>query len=158
MRIELTTPISAPIERCFDLSRSIDLHVASTHGSGERAIAGVTTGLIGLDETVTWKGRHLGLMLTHKSLITAFDRPRRFQDSMLQGAFHSYTHDHHFEARAGGAVMTDIVEFAAPLGLFGKLIEALVLKRHLTVFLEHRNDFVRQVAESAQWKSYLSEG
>src|SRR5882672_3399450 len=102
MRIELTTPISAPIERCFDLSRSIDLHVASTHGTGERAIAGVTTGLIGLDETVTWKGR--------------------------------------------------------PLGLFGKLVEALVLRRHLRVFLEHRNDFVRQVAESAQWKSYLSEG
>jgi ligand-binding SRPBCC domain-containing protein len=101
------------------------------HGTGERTIAGITTGLIGLAETATWKGWHFGLMLTHKSFITAFDRPRRFQDSMLQGAFHSYTHDHHFEASACGTAMTDVVEFAAPLGRFGQLVEALVLKRHL---------------------------
>ena len=157
-RIELTTAISAPIERCFDLSRSIDLHVASTHGTGERAIAGVTTGLIGLDQTVTWKGRHFGLMPTHKSLITAFDRPKYFQDSMLQGAFHSCIHGHYFEVRASGTVMTDVMEFAAPLGLLGKLAEVLVLERHLRAFLEHRNDFVKKVAESAQWKSDLSAG
>jgi ligand-binding SRPBCC domain-containing protein len=158
MRIELTTAIFAPIERCFDLSRSIDLHVASTHGTGEIAIAGVTTGLIGLEETVTWKGRHFGLMLTHKSLITAFDRPRHFQDSMLQGAFHRYTHDHYFETRTSGTVMTDVMEFTAPFGLLGKLAEALVVERHLRAFLEQRNDSVKKVAESAQWKSYLSVG
>jgi ligand-binding SRPBCC domain-containing protein len=131
VRIELKTPIAAPIERCFDLSRSIDLHVASTHGTGESAIAGITTGLIGMDQTVTWKGRHFGLTLTHRSLITAFDRPRHFRDSMLRGAFRSYTHDHYFEPRDGGTLMTDVMDFAAPLGPLGKLVEVLVLERHI---------------------------
>jgi ligand-binding SRPBCC domain-containing protein len=157
MRIELTTPISGPIERCFDLARCIDLHVASSGGTGESAIAGVTTGLIGLDETVTWKGRHLGLLLTHQSLITAYDRPRHFQDSMLRGAFRSYIHDHYFDLREGGTVMTDVMQFTAPLSLLGRLAEVLVLERHMRVFLEHRNDFVKQVAESTQWKRYLSD-
>jgi len=44
VRIELTTRIAAPIERCFDLCRSIDLHMASTNWTGEKAIAGVTSG------------------------------------------------------------------------------------------------------------------
>src|SRR5437899_12648015 len=37
-RIVLLTSIAAPIERCFDLARSVDLHMASTNWSGERAI------------------------------------------------------------------------------------------------------------------------
>ncbi len=67
-RIVLLTSIAAPIERCFDLARSIDLHMASTNWSGERAIAGVTTGLIGAWQEVTWQGRHFGFTLTHTSL------------------------------------------------------------------------------------------
>lgn len=39
--IELETNIAAPIERCFFLSLSIDLHMDSTAPTRERAIAGV---------------------------------------------------------------------------------------------------------------------
>jgi ligand-binding SRPBCC domain-containing protein len=101
VRIELVTNIAAPIERCFDLSRSIDLHMASTDWTGERAIAGVTSGLIGLDQTVTWQGRHFGFKIQHTSQITAFDRPRHFQDSMVRGIFRSFCHDHYFENASG---------------------------------------------------------
>ena len=154
-RIELKTSIAAPVERCFDLSRNIDLHVASTQGTGERAIAGTTTGPIGPGETVTWKGRHFGLMLTHTSRITAYERPYHFQDSMSRGAFRSYTHDHYFEPSDGGTLMTDVMEFTAPLRPFGWLAEVLVLERHMRVFLEHRNAFVKRVAESGEWKDYV---
>jgi len=51
--IELKTAIKAPVERCFDLSRSIDLHKISTAHTNEEAIAGVTSGLIGPNEWVT---------------------------------------------------------------------------------------------------------
>src|SRR5215467_10893054 len=50
IQIELTTHISAPLERCFHLCRSIDLHMASTNWTGEKAVAGVTSGLIGADQ------------------------------------------------------------------------------------------------------------
>jgi hypothetical protein len=79
VRIDLVTNVAAPIERCFDLSRSIDLHMASTDWTGEQAIGGVTSGLIGPDQTVTWQGRHFGLKIRHTSRITAFDRPGIFR-------------------------------------------------------------------------------
>ena len=60
-KIELTTIIDAPIERCFDLARSIDLHKLSTAGTDEEAIAGVMSGLIGKNEQVTWKAKHFGI-------------------------------------------------------------------------------------------------
>jgi len=53
IRIDLVTRIAAPVERCFDLARSIDLHMASTDRTGEQAIAGITSGLIGLEQEVT---------------------------------------------------------------------------------------------------------
>src|SRR5438093_4104776 len=97
VRIELTTEIAAPRERCFDLARSIDLHLISTQGTGEKAIAGVTAGLIGLGEEVAWQGRHLGFRVTHRSRITQYRRPDYFQDRMVAGRFRYFCHDHYFE-------------------------------------------------------------
>ena len=102
MALNETTLIRAPIERCFDLERSIDLHTKTTQRTGERAIAGVTSGLIGLNEEVTWSARHLGLTQTMTVRITAVDRPRYFQDRMVRGAFRFFEHDHFFADRGGG--------------------------------------------------------
>ena len=51
-RIELTVHIAAPLERCFDLARSVELHTRSTSSTGEHVIAGRTSGLLELDEEV----------------------------------------------------------------------------------------------------------
>jgi hypothetical protein len=67
--IILETRIAAPAERCFLLSLSVDLHKASTEQTSEEAIAGVTSGIMGPGEDVTWRARHFGLMLTHATLI-----------------------------------------------------------------------------------------
>ena len=95
--IILETPINAPIERCFDLSRSIDLHTDSMQHTGEKAIAGRTSGLIELGESVTWEAKHFGIRQTLTSKITEFDRPNYFVDEQVSGAFKSFRHEHHFE-------------------------------------------------------------
>ena len=59
--IKIQTKINAPIEVVFDLSRNITLHEISTGNSNEKAIAGVTHGLINLNETVTWRAKHFGV-------------------------------------------------------------------------------------------------
>ena len=128
-RIVLLTSIAAPIERCFDLARSIDLHMASTNWSGERAIAGVTSGLIGAGQEVTWQGTHFGFTLTHTSRITAYERPNYFQDCMVRGRFRRCCHDHYFEARDGGTLMRDEMKFEAPLWPIGRVVEWAVLAR-----------------------------
>ena len=68
--IEIETKIAAPLERCFLLSLNIDLHMDSTAPTRERAIAGVTHGIIGRNQTVTWRGRHFGVTLEHSLIAT----------------------------------------------------------------------------------------
>ena len=64
VEFECVERIAAPVETVFDLSLDIDAHVASMADSGERAIGGVTSGLIGLGETVTWRAKHFGVPFT----------------------------------------------------------------------------------------------
>jgi ligand-binding SRPBCC domain-containing protein len=155
--INLETRIAAPIERCFLLSLSIDLHKASTIKTHEEAIAGVTTGIIGPNQTVTWRARHFGLMLTHATLISEYTQPTHFQDVMTKGAFKTFIHDHDFEALDGATLMRDQLRFSAPLGPLGFIAETLVLRRYLSGFLQRRNDLIKQVAESpnSTWQEFL---
>lgn len=115
--IELTIEVCAPIERAFDLSRSIELHMASTYHTGERAVAGVTSGLMALGQEVTWRARHFGLWQHLTSRITAFERPIHFRDSMVRGAFRRFDHDHFFTQRGDITIMRDLFDFQSPLGI-----------------------------------------
>ena len=156
--IELETEIAASPERCFLLSLSIDLHMDSTAPTRERAIAGVTHGIIGPNQTVTWRGRHFGLMLTHTSLIDRYDPPIYFRDVMIKGHFRSFEHEHFFEpTKDGGTIMRDRLAFKAPFGMVGRLAERLVLRSYLTQFLRQRDAAIRRVAESpsGEWRQYL---
>lgn len=153
--IDLTTQIRAPIERCFDLSRSVDLHVQSTSSSGERAIAGVTQGLLGPGDEVTWRARHFGIWQNLTSRMTVFDRPRHFRDSMVSGAFSRFDHDHYFTAAGEYTEMRDVFDFTSPLGPLGRIADAVVLTRYLTRFLAERNRVIKQVAESDEWRTHL---
>lgn len=157
--ITLATHIAAPRERCFDLARSVDLHVRSTAATGERAVAGKTTGLLALGDEITWRARHLGVRQSLSGRITAYDRPRHFQDTMLRGAFARLRHDHYFDAApdgGGGTVMRDVLDYAAPLGPLGWLAERLFLTAYLRRFLEARNRELKAVAESdGEWALFV---
>lgn len=153
--IELELFIRAPIERVFDLSRSLDLHVDSAAQTNERAVAGVTTGLLGLHEQVTWEATHFGVRQRLTSRMVELDRPRHFRDAMVSGAFRRFDHDHDFAEVDGGTIARDRFDFDAPLGPLGKLADALFLARYMRRFLETRMQIVKEVAESDRWKKYL---
>lgn len=155
VEIELVTFIAAPRERVFDLSRSIDLHQRSTERTREQAVGGRTSGLIGLDEEVTWRARHLGVTQHLTSHISGYERPRWFRDEMVRGAFAWMAHDHWFDEAEGGTLLRDSFRFAAPLGPLGRIAEVLVLRRYMTRFLKARNTVIKQVAESDEWRRYL---
>ena len=155
-KIELTLSIAAPRQRCFDLARSIDLHVRSTSATDERAVAGVTEGLIALGQEVTWEARHFGIRQRFTSRITAFESPRHCRDEMVRGAFRRFVHDHEFVADGPRTTMIDRLEFTAPGGPIGRLVERLVLSGYLRRFLEERNQIIQSVAESEEWKRYLN--
>ena len=153
--ISLSTDIDAPPERLFDLARSIDAHQLSTEATHERAIAGVTCGLIGLGQTVTWEARHFGIKQRLTVRITKCERPFRFQDVMISGAFKSMKHDHEFIAKSFGTCMQDRFEFESPLGLLGQLVDWLFLVSYMRRFLIGRNLVLKTLAESNDWKRFL---
>ena len=142
------TDIAAPIDVCFDLACDIDFHTRSLVGTGERAVAGRTTGLIGPGESVTWEARHLGIRQRLTVEVTTFERPGYFRDVMTAGAFRSFAHDHRFEAQDGRTTMTDEVEFRSPLGPLGWLVDRLYLTGYLRRLLEGRCQAIKREAES----------
>lgn len=145
--IRLQTEINAPIERCFQLALSIDLHKASTANTNEEAIAGVTSGIIGLNETVTWRAKHFGFYFKMTSKITALTTNISFTDEMIKGPFKKLHHQHLFVSQGNTTLMEDVFEFEAPFGLLGKLTEQLVLIKYLNRFLILRNAYIKQEAE-----------
>jgi ligand-binding SRPBCC domain-containing protein len=157
IRLEFVTQIAAPRDRCFDLSRSISLHLRSVEWSREKAIAGVISGLIGPGQYVTWRGRHFGLQMEHSSRITQYERPTFFRDEMIQGQFRSFRHDHFFEDRGAVTLMKDVVQFEAPLGLLGWTAERLLLRSYIEKLFNKRNAHIRSVAEGEDWKLYLQQ-
>lgn len=156
-RIELQTKIKANIKVVFDLSRSIDLHKISTKHTNEQAVAGKVSGLIGMNESVTWRAKHFGIYQNLTSKITKFDEPNCFVDEMEEGAFKEFKHEHHFAELNGETLMTDIFDYKSPLGILGKLADKIFLKRYMTELLTERNRIVKEFAESGKWKELLSE-
>ena len=156
-KIELSTEINSTVEICFDLSRSIDLHRISTIQTREKAIDGRTTGLINLNETVTWEATHFWVRQKLTSKITAFDRPNYFIDEQTKGIFKSIFHKHTFEKFGDIVIMKDIFEFESPYGLLGNLFNSLVLTNYMKRFLTQRNLIIKDFAESGKWKDLLNE-
>jgi ligand-binding SRPBCC domain-containing protein len=148
--IELTTVIRAPVERVFDLSLDIDVHTGSMAGSLERAVGGVTSGLIGLGQEVTWAARHFGIQWRMTSVISAYDRPARFVDEMVRGPFARWWHEHRFRTEGGTTVMVDVIAYRSPFGPLGRLVDRLILARYMRRLIVKRNDFIKGRAEAEQ--------
>ena len=75
------------------------------------------------------------------------DIPHAFTDEMAEGAFKYFRHQHQFEAKDDGTLMTDIFEFEAPFGILGKIVSVVILMRYMHNLLSERNAFIKTTAE-----------
>ncbi len=148
--ITLTTNMQAPADICFDLSRSVRLHLISTQHTHETAIAGRTEGLFEKGDIVTWRAKHFGVYQTLTMQISELDEPRSFEDIMLKGIFKSIRHRHLFSEQKGITTMKDIFQYEVPFSIFGQLFDKLILKRYMTRLLEKRNLTIKHYAELGQ--------
>jgi ligand-binding SRPBCC domain-containing protein len=150
VRFRLDTHLDCPPEQAFALSLDIGAHERSLAGTGERAVDGVTTGRIGLGETVTFRARHLGVVWRLTSRITALEAPHRFVDEQVRGPFARFRHEHRFERAGTGTRMVDDVVVTAPFGPVGRLAELLVLDGYLRRLLSTRNAALAAEAAAAE--------
>ena len=153
--IVLSTSIAAPRERVFDLARSIDAHCRSTEQTSERAVAGVTSGLIGPDQEVTWEAKHFGIRQRLTVRITEFERPSHFRDAMVKGAFKRMEHHHKFIEQPPGTLMVDRFDFESPFGFIGRIVDRVFLASYMRRFLVRRNAALKVLAESEEWRGYV---
>ena len=152
------TRLAMTPEQAFDLSRSVDVHLGSMAKSRERAVAGVTAGLMTLGDTVTWRARHFGLPVRMTSRITQYSFPESFTDEQQRGPFRAFRHVHEFlpdpagpdgslpdssGPDGGGTLMLDHVEFTAPFGILGRLVEKAFLGRYMQHLIEERNSYLQ---------------
>jgi len=157
-KLEVITHIAAPPARCFYLALSVDLHAVSARQTQEQIVGGVRSGLLHLGDEVTFRARHFGIWQTLTSKITAYEAPGYFCDEMQQGAFKTMRHAHYFEPEGTDTIMRDVFEFTSPLGVLGKLADALVLSAYLRRFLEQRGAVVKRYAETDAWQTVLPAG
>lgn len=154
-KIHLTTFIAAPTEVVFDLSRHIGLHKESMSRHKEEAVAGTRFGLIELDETVTWKARHLFKSRLLRIRVTEMKKPEMFTDEQSKGDFKMMKHVHHFKPCDNGTLLIDLFYFESPYGMIGRWINSVFLTRYIRKLLDQRNKTIKEYAESGKWKNLL---
>jgi ligand-binding SRPBCC domain-containing protein len=158
-RVEIETTIHAPRPVVFDLARSIDAHQQSQATRKERAVAGRVSGLIELGESVTWEAVHFGLRQRLTSRISAMERPSYFRDSMVEGAFARFDHDHSFTVQSPEVtVMRDVFDFTSRFGVIGRFADEIFLTRYMTSLLRERNQVLKDLAESGDYRRFVSGG
>ncbi|MET0752856.1 MAG: SRPBCC family protein [Pyrinomonadaceae bacterium] len=155
--IYLETFILAPVEICFNLARSIDLHKISLEHTNEKAVDGRTSGLIEKGEFVTWRAKHFGINQTLSVKIAEMNSPDYFCDEMIKGSFKTMRHEHFFEPEEKGTLMTDKFFYEVPFSIFGKVFDALVLENYMKRLLQSRNQTIKRVAESGEWRKIINQ-
>ncbi|ULC58580.1 SRPBCC family protein [Flaviramulus sp. BrNp1-15] len=146
--IELHTTIDSDIKTCFDLARDVDFYQKNLKHSKEIALAGRTTGLVELNDYVTWEANYMGFVQHLTLKITEFEAPNLFVDELAFGAYKSYRHEHLFRESDDKTIMTDRFYFELPYGILGKFVNWIFLKSYMTKLLKTRNSFLKEKAES----------
>lgn len=154
--IHLTTFIAAPAERVFDLSRSVDLHKQSMARHEEKIVDGTLSGLMNLDDTVTWTAKHFFKLRRLKVAVTRLKNPDFFVDEQVEGDFRSMKHEHYFKPVENGTIMIDQFHFETPHGLAGRLLNRFYLEKYMRGLLLQRNELIKRAAEGNLWKQFLN--
>jgi ligand-binding SRPBCC domain-containing protein len=139
--------IKAPIEVCFDLARDVDIHIKTTSKTYEKAVGGVTKGLLEEGDIVIWEAVHFKIRQRLTAQVIKMRRPYEFVDVMVKGAFHSFTHAHQFIETENGTLMIDVFQYKSPFGLLGRLADKVILERYMDEFIRTRGRSLKKIAE-----------
>ena len=148
--------VRAPVERCFDLARNVDLHVDSSTGIGARAVGGRRAGLSGEGDETVWSARFFGVRFPMTTRIGDFAFPARFGDRMTRGLLRRFEHVYRFRSLDDGScAMSDELVVEAPFGPLGRWMERLYLARRMDELVRSRLEHIKRVAEGDGWRRYL---
>jgi ligand-binding SRPBCC domain-containing protein len=136
------TVIDAPLDQAFAFfSKAANLGVItpaamrfSIQGQAPPMAAGAM---------IDYRVRVGPLPVRWRTRITTGEPGRRFADLQERGPYRFWWHEHTFQADGPRTVMEDRVYYTAPLGLFGRLANAIFIRSTLTKIVQHRGDVIR---------------
>jgi len=149
--------VHAPVERCFLLSTNLDF---ITQVFNIRLVAkgsSRTSGTIQGGDRLLWRGWKFGLPQTYESVITGFERPTFFQNTVKGGRFQQLQIDHHLSDVDGYTLLINKLRFSPPLVWPGKLVARRVVVPYLSGLLRRRLLTLKLLAEGEDWRQYLPE-
>lgn len=155
-KVNLTTFIAAPVERVFDLARHMGLLKQTMAFYKQEILTGSSYGLIGADETITWKGKHLFKQRILKLRYSGIKKYESFIEEQVVGDLKSFRHEHHFKPCENGTIMIDVVEFTSPYGFAGHILNQFYLTQYIHDIIQKRITAVKSAAETDSWKVLLN--
>jgi hypothetical protein len=139
--------VRAPIERCFELARSVEL-------AGEMAGVQVTEngiarshGQVQAGDHMIWKGWSFGLPARHESVVTRVEAPRALEDRMVRGRFRRFEQIQSLSEIDDHTLVTATVRFVIPRGLPGRLLARHLVIPSITRMLQRRMNLLKETAE-----------
>lgn len=147
--IQVVTRMNAPRAVVFDLELDVDVHAASLPGSRETVTTSSGCRRLRLDDEVTFRARHLGVVWRMTTRITEHDRPARFVDEQVIGPFKDLRHEHIFDdSGVGQTRMTDRMTITLPGGALGAAVARFLVAPYLGRLLRQRAAHIKRVAEA----------
>lgn len=86
----------------------------------------------------------LGIPLFWMTEITHLKEQEYFIDEQRFGPYALWHHLHRFEETSDGVIMTDVVNYKLPLGIFGSLAHKLFVKRQVEEIFSYREQILEQ--------------
>ena len=81
----------------------------------------------------------LGFLVHWRTLITSYDSPHGFVDEQIKGPYVLWHHRHNFKKENGGTIIRDTVRYAVPLGIIGRFLNLIWIRKDLKdIFAYHR--------------------
>jgi ligand-binding SRPBCC domain-containing protein len=127
-------------------SNPANLQVITPEGMGFTIISKHHGEVMYAGQLIEYKVRPLaGIPLYWMTEITQVKDRAYFIDEQRFGPYSLWHHQHHFKEIPGGVEMTDIVHYKNPLGVLGRIANALFVKNKLKTIFDYRYTKVEEL-------------
>mgnify|MGYP000002538546 FL=1 len=87
----------------------------------------------------------LGIKLNWMTEITHVKEGDYFVDEQRFGPYALWHHQHHFQEIPGGVLMTDIINYAIPMGIFGRIANSILVAKEIQGIFDYREKKVEEL-------------
>ncbi len=135
--------VARPLAEVFDFFSRAENLEALTPPWLNFKILGVKPEPVQQGTLINYSLRVHGIPLRWTSEIVEWGPPHRFVDLQLRGPYKLWRHEHRFEPKDGGTLISDTINIALPLGVLGQFAYKIKVKSDLEKIFAFRKEKIR---------------